>query len=87
MAIVRLYLHRAGDYKRAATFTRMGHDADEWDKATNLEIFMREGRPDLALKTGAPEIPYWRSYKMLLACAQHRPGSRTRRHSMNDSPS
>jgi hypothetical protein len=37
------------------------------------ELFMREGRPDLAVSTGAPAIPHWGSYKMLLACAQHRP--------------
>jgi hypothetical protein len=62
----------SGDYKRAETFTRM-EQADEWDRATNIEIFIREGKPDWAMKTGAPEIPHWGSYKMLLACAQHRP--------------
>jgi len=64
----------SGDYKRAPNFMRMGHDT-EWSKAINIEFYMRQGKTEVAASIGAPAIPHWDSYKMLLACAQHKPPS------------
>jgi len=61
-----------GDYKEAPNFIRMQHDS-EWSKAINIEFYMRQNKPDVAVSIGVPVIPHWDSYKMLLACAQHKP--------------
>src|SRR5262249_52303316 len=63
----------AGDYQGAARFIRMDHPT-EWGRASNIEYFMRQGKTDVAINFGPPKLAHWEgSYKMLLACAQHRP--------------
>ena len=64
-----------GNYRRARSdFVRKDHSS-EWSKAITIELAMREGNPDEALRIGAPAMAWGNSYKMLLACAQHRPAA------------
>jgi DNA-binding winged helix-turn-helix (wHTH) protein/TolB-like protein len=63
-----------GNYKRAKDFLRKDLSS-EWSKAHAIEVLLREGRTDQAIRIAAPEIAHWDSYKMLLACAQHDPES------------
>jgi TolB-like protein len=59
-----------GNYKRAMDFVRKDLSS-EWSKAHAIEVHLREGNAAEAIRIGAPKIPHWDSYKMLLACAQH----------------
>jgi DNA-binding winged helix-turn-helix (wHTH) protein/TolB-like protein len=61
-----------GDYKRARGFLRKDLSS-EWSKAHAVEVLLREGNIQDAVKIGPPQIPHWESYKMLLACARHEP--------------
>ncbi|MBZ5679267.1 MAG: winged helix-turn-helix domain-containing protein [Acidobacteriia bacterium] len=61
-----------GNYKRARDFIRKDLSS-EWSKAHAVEILVREGKGSEALQIGAPHIPDWESYNMLLACVQHKP--------------
>lgn len=62
----------AGNYKRAKDFVRKDLSS-EWSKAHAIEVLLREGKTEDALRIPAPQIPHWESYKMLLACARHEP--------------
>jgi DNA-binding winged helix-turn-helix (wHTH) protein/TolB-like protein len=66
-----------GNYPRAMDFVRKDLSS-EWSKAHAIEVRLREGKTDQAIKIGAPKIEHWDSYKMLLACAQHAPESQIR---------
>ena len=59
-----------GNYPRAMDFVRKDLSS-EWSKAHAIEVHLREGNTTEAIRIGAPKIPHWDSYKMLLACAQH----------------
>ncbi|HKV61638.1 MAG TPA: winged helix-turn-helix domain-containing protein [Candidatus Acidoferrum sp.] len=61
-----------GNYQRAKDFIRKDLSS-EWSKAHALEVLLREGKIEEALRISAPQIPHWDSYKMLLACARHEP--------------
>jgi DNA-binding winged helix-turn-helix (wHTH) protein/TolB-like protein len=61
-----------GNYLRAKDFIRKDLSS-EWSKAHAVEVLLREGKTQEAIKIGPPQIPHWDSYKMLLACAQHEP--------------
>ena len=61
-----------GDYQRARDYFREELTTG-WSKAHAIEILVRQGRGEEALKVGSPNIPDWESYNMLLACAQHKP--------------
>lgn len=62
-----------GNYQRARSdFVRKDHSS-EWSKAITIELYMREGKRDEAIGIGPPAMDWGNSYKMLLACAQHRP--------------
>ncbi|MGB2901065.1 MAG: winged helix-turn-helix domain-containing protein [Candidatus Acidiferrum sp.] len=63
-----------GNYQRARDFIRRDLSS-EWSKAHAVEVLLREGKTQEAIKIGPPQIPHWGSYKMLLACAQHEPES------------
>jgi DNA-binding winged helix-turn-helix (wHTH) protein/TolB-like protein len=63
-----------GNYPRAMDFVRKDLSS-EWSKAHAIEVHLREGKTEEAIKIGAPKIPHWDSYKMLLACAQGEPSS------------
>jgi TolB-like protein len=64
----------AGNYPRAMDFVRKDLSS-EWSKAHAIEVRLREGKTEQAIKIGPPKIQHWDSYKMLLACAQHAPES------------
>jgi DNA-binding winged helix-turn-helix (wHTH) protein/TolB-like protein len=59
-----------GNYARAKDFIRKDLSS-EWSKAHAIEVLLREGQGQEAIKIGPPQIPHWGSYKMLLACAAH----------------
>lgn len=61
-----------GNYQRAKDFIRKDLSS-EWSKAHALEVLLREGKTQEAIKISAPQIPHWDSYRMLLACARHEP--------------
>jgi tetratricopeptide (TPR) repeat protein len=63
-----------GNYQRAKDFIRKDLSS-EWSKAHAVEVLLREGKTQEAIKIGPPQIPHWDSYKMLLACAKHEPGA------------
>jgi DNA-binding winged helix-turn-helix (wHTH) protein/TolB-like protein len=67
-----------GNYKRAMEFLRKDLSS-EWSKAHAIEVRLREGKTDEALRISAPQIAHWDSYKMLLACASHAPDDEIRR--------
>jgi DNA-binding winged helix-turn-helix (wHTH) protein/serine/threonine protein kinase len=61
------------EYTRAKDFLRKDLSS-EWSKAHAVEILVREGRTEEAIRIGPPSVPHWESYKMLLACAAGRSG-------------
>lgn len=61
-----------GNYQRAKDFIRKDLSS-EWSKARAVDVLLREGKTEEAVKIGPPQIQHWGSYKMLLACAQHEP--------------
>jgi DNA-binding winged helix-turn-helix (wHTH) protein/TolB-like protein len=63
-----------GSYSRAKDFIRKDLSS-EWSKAYAVEVLLREGKTQEAIKIGPPQIPHWGSYRMLLACAQQQPES------------
>jgi len=67
----------AGNYNRAMEFVRKDLSS-EWSKAHAIEVLLRQGRTQEAIRIGPPQIPRWDSYKMLLACARHEPESQIR---------
>jgi len=60
------------NYQRAKDFIRKDLSS-EWSKAHAVEVLLREGKTQEAIKIGPPQIPHWDSYKMLLACARQEP--------------
>ena len=60
----------AGNYRRAKDFLRKDLSS-EWSKAFTIEVLLREGKTEEAIRIPAPQIPHWDSYKMALACARH----------------
>lgn len=64
-----------GKYERArSTFVRKDHSS-EWSKAITIELLMREGKREEALRIGVPAMAWGNSYRMLQACVQQRPES------------
>jgi tetratricopeptide (TPR) repeat protein len=59
-----------GNYGRAMAFLRSG---TEWANAHAIEVLLRAGKTDEALRIPPPQLPHWDSYKLLLACARHDP--------------
>jgi hypothetical protein len=66
-----------GEYDRARDFVRKDLSS-EWSKAHALEVLLRDGKTDEALRIPPPQIPHWDSYKMLLAAARNAPQSEIR---------
>lgn len=62
----------AGNYNRAMDFVRLDPEGTSWRKALSIHILLRQGKVDDAVRMGAPGIPQWQSFDMLLACAQNR---------------
>jgi TolB-like protein/Flp pilus assembly protein TadD len=63
-----------GDYRRTAEYLRVDEGSD-FSKAILLLALLRGGNEREALWLGAPHIPRWPSYDMLIACAQHQPAA------------
>ena len=63
-----------GNYRRAADYLNPD-PASDFSKAISITMRLREGKEQEALLIGAPRIPQWASYDMVLACAQHKPAS------------
>ena len=63
-----------GNYSRAADYLNLDPAAD-FSKAIFIAMLLRQGKEKEALKIGAPRIPQWASYDMVLACAQRKPAS------------
>jgi tetratricopeptide (TPR) repeat protein len=61
-----------GNYQRAKDFIRKDLSS-EWSKGRAVDVLLREGKTQEAVKIGPPQIQHWGSYEMLLACAQHEP--------------
>ena len=47
----------------------------DWTKAFQIDVLVREGKTQEALRIGSPHMPQWPSYDMLLACIQRRPAA------------
>jgi DNA-binding winged helix-turn-helix (wHTH) protein/TolB-like protein len=61
-----------GDYNRALGLLRKDLSSD-FSKAHAIDIRLREGNLQQALKIPPPETPGWDSYRMALACARQEP--------------
>lgn len=66
-----------GDYKRARNLLRPDLSS-EWSRAHAIDVYLRAGDVQEALKIPAPKIPGWESYQMVLACARRAPASEIR---------
>src|SRR5262249_39226494 len=44
-----------------------------FEKALSIHMLLRQGKERAAVTIGLPNMPQWRSYEMLLACAAKRP--------------
>ncbi len=62
------------DYSRAMSQLRKGLGS-EWSRARGIDILMRQGKIDEALRLSPPAISGWDSYRMLRACATGAPGT------------
>ena len=63
-----------GNYRRAADYLNPDPVSD-FSKAISITMLLRQGKEKEALQIGAPRIPQWASYDVVLACAQHKPAS------------
>jgi TolB-like protein len=63
-----------GDYPRAMNYLHLDHGSD-FAKAFTVHMLVRQGREQEAVRLGAPGIPQWKSYDLLVACAQRRPAA------------
>ena len=59
----------AHDYPRAMSQLRPGLSS-EWSRSRGIDILMRQGKVDDALRLSPPAIPGWDSYRIMLACAR-----------------
>lgn len=65
---------QARDYPRAMSQLRTGLGT-EWSRARGIDILMRQGKIDEALRLNPPTIPGWDSYRLLLSCAGGAPSA------------
>jgi len=62
------------NYRRAAAYLN-SDPSDDFSKAISITTLLREGKEKEAMQIGAPSIPQWASYDMVLACAQRKPAA------------
>ena len=55
-------------------------------KALTIDMLVRQGKEQEALRVGSPNLPQWASYDMLLACVERRPASKIRELAKNVQP-
>lgn len=63
-----------GNYRRAADYLNGDASAD-FSKAIAITMLLRQGKEQEASQIGAPRIPQWASYDMVLACTARKPAS------------
>jgi hypothetical protein len=51
-----------GNYDRAKVFIRKDLSS-EWSKAHAVEVLLREGKKEEAIRIGPPQIPHWDSLR------------------------
>ncbi|MEZ4457108.1 MAG: hypothetical protein R2882_11250 [Gemmatimonadales bacterium] len=61
-----------GDYQGARGFLALD-PGSEFARALTVHLLVRSGRTVEAVAAGAPNLPAWRSYPLLIACAAGRP--------------
>jgi serine/threonine protein kinase/DNA-binding winged helix-turn-helix (wHTH) protein len=61
-----------GDYPRMLNYLNLDRGSD-FNKAISIDMLVRQGKEQEALQLGAPHIPQWASYDVLLAYIQHKP--------------
>ena len=71
-----VFLQR-GDYPRALNFLNLDPDSD-LVKAFSIDMLVRQGKEQEALRLGAAHTPQWAGYGMLLACIQRKPAPEIR---------
>ena len=71
MGLLLDHLHGIGQLQTGEIFLRKDLSS-EWSKAHAIEVLLREGKTEEAIRIPAPQIAHWDSYKMLLACARER---------------
>jgi serine/threonine protein kinase len=59
-----------GNYAKARALLRSDLSS-EWSKAHAIDILLRQGKAEEALRIRAPQIPGWESYSMVLECARN----------------
>jgi len=60
------------DYPRALNYLHLAQGTG-FGKALSIHMLVRQGKEREALAIGVPNMPQWRSYEMLLACAAKKP--------------
>jgi Flp pilus assembly protein TadD len=61
-----------GDSPRAMNYLELDPHSD-WAKALSIDILVRQGKEQDVLQIGAPHIPQWPTYDLLVACVERRP--------------
>lgn len=64
----------SGDYTRALNYLELARGT-EFAKAMTMHMLVRQRQEAAAIQLGAPDIPRWTSYPLLLACATHKPAA------------
>lgn len=64
-----------GDYEAALDFLHLDDPHSEWSRTHLVQLLLREGRNKEALEVSPTNIPGWKSFAMLQACANHRPAN------------
>jgi hypothetical protein len=67
-----------GDYPRALNFLNLDPDS-ALVRALYIDMLVRQGKEQEALRRGLEHTPQWAGYDMLLACIQHKPEPEIRR--------
>jgi len=75
-----------GDYSRALDYFRLDADS-EVSKAMRIDVRLREGNLDEALRAMQTYLPQWGGYAMLQAYLQHRPAQEIAALARNVGPS
>jgi hypothetical protein len=68
---------QSGDYPRALNFLNLDPESD-LVKALSIDMLLRQGKEQEALRLGSAHTPQWAGYDMLLACIQHKPAPEIR---------
>jgi hypothetical protein len=70
-AIVHILL---GDYPRALNYLQLDLGS-QWAKVFSIEMLVREGKENEALRIGPSRVPQWNSSDLLVACVEGKPAA------------